>query len=64
MSLGGAERGFWRCDMTSTEDLIWLYNMAVEFNLEDEKMWLKQEIEERLAKPSVEENSQAEIIAA
>ncbi|MEY4615320.1 MAG: hypothetical protein RJB66_280 [Pseudomonadota bacterium] len=50
--------------MTSTEDLIWLYNMAVEFNLEDEKMWLKQEIEERLAKPSVEENSQAEIIAA
>lgn len=38
--------------MTSTEDLLWLYKMAVQFDLEAEKQWLKQEIEERMAKSS------------
>lgn len=38
--------------MTSTEDLLWLYKMAVQFDLEAEKQWLKQEIEERLTKSS------------
>ncbi len=34
--------------MTNLEDLIWLYKMALEFNLEDEKRWLKVVIEERM----------------
>ena len=40
--------------MTSLEDLLWLYKMAVQFNLEGEKRWLKEEIETRMA----EQNSQ------
>jgi hypothetical protein len=39
-----------RDSMTSLNDLLWLYKMAVQFNLESEKTWLKQEIEERLSK--------------
>lgn len=35
--------------MTSLEDLLWLYKMAVQFNLEPEKAWLKEEIEARMA---------------
>jgi hypothetical protein len=35
--------------MTSLEDLLWLYKMALDFDLQDEKSWLKVEIEERLA---------------
>lgn len=35
--------------MTNLEDLIWLYKMALEYNLQDEKHWLKIQIEERLS---------------
>lgn len=31
--------------MTQLEDLVWLYKMALQFDLEDEKAWLKEEIE-------------------
>lgn len=49
--------------MTSTEDLIWLYKMAVEFNLEAEIAWLKKEIEDRCGQQIVDENSEEPIAA-
>lgn len=35
--------------MTSLDDLLWLYKMAIQYNLEAEKQWLKVEIDARLA---------------
>lgn len=43
--------------MTSLEDLLWLYKMAMQFNLEEEKIWLKTEIEERMAQNKTNEVS-------
>ncbi len=40
--------------MTSLDDLLWLYKMAIQFSLEAEKQWLKKEIEERMAKSAPE----------
>jgi hypothetical protein len=49
--------------MTSLDDLMWLYKMAIQFNLEAEKQWLKEEIEQRMAK-SVSENHAEDKAAA
>jgi len=35
--------------MTNVEDLIWLYKMALNYELDAEKEWLKEQIEEQLS---------------
>lgn len=34
--------------MTKVEDLVWLYKMAVDYDLDAESEWLKEHIEEQL----------------